>query len=203
MFKKRKTILYVILILLLVGAFLLFVFPQKSEVTATNTGTDNLYPSEKMNFKNSYSQELKCDYDNTRKLSTKFSTYLVENKSGSILFSVINKNTNYNETRTINLTDLKDNGIYYYESKEVICNKDENIAVTMKFNEYSKNNSLAYWYSSSDDNSLKINDNSTDRKLSITTYGSKNEYTNLWFPIMFIFLDIMALIMEDNKDDEK
>ena len=51
--------------------------------------------------------------------------------------------------------------------------------------------------------SLKINDNSTDRKLSITTYGSKNEYTNLWFPIMFIFLDIMALIMEDNKDDEK
>ena len=99
--------------------------------------------------------------------------------------------------------DLKDNGIYYYESEKNICNKNENIIITIKYNEYAKSNSLAYWYSASNDNPLKVNDIATDRKLSITTYGSKNEYTNLWFPVMFIFIDIMALIMEDNKDEEK
>lgn len=203
MFKKRRVILYVILILLLIGAVLLVVFPSKSDVIATNTDIDTLYPSEKMGFKDTYSQELKCDYNDTRKLSTKFSTYSVENKSGSISFNVVNHNTNYNETTIIDLTDLKDNGIYYYESEKNICNKNENIIITIKYNEYAKSNSLAYWYSASNDNPLKVNDIATDRKLSITTYGSKNEYTNLWFPVMFIFIDIMALIMEDNKDEEK
>ena len=201
---KSKKIIYISLIMAISLAIIIIIFPIKKDVQLINTQDDELYPSEIIKPNEEYTQTIKCEENNIKKFSTRFSTYHVDNKEGSISIDVTNNSIGYNENKIINLTELKDNAIYYYESSRKLCDKNQTINITIKYNEYSKNNSLAYWYApSNDETQLKVNNAESGRKLSITTYGVKNNYINLWFPIIFILLAIMALIMEDSNEKEK
>lgn len=201
---NNVSILKCLIIINIILALFLTIFPIKTSVYSDNIKGRELYPSEKINNKRTYSQIFNCDVNYLNAIGIKLSTYEIQNKTGKINVSLKDESGKTIHTENINLKDVKDNDIYTIYFEKIKKSKNKNFIVDINYETYITGNSIAYWYTTQDLNKkIKINNKEKDQEMYIVFNGQSKDYSYVWYPLLMINILYAILIVLKGETHEK
>lgn len=196
--------LWLIIIISILSIVFLLIKPIKGK-NSYSLGSGNSLPSLIMSKNTTYTQTFNNQLDELDEISMTFSTYMIENKSGSLHVIITDENNYELYNNIIELKDLTDNILYTYDFQDIKNSKNHLYTFKMFYEDYKKGDSLAYWYTNSSENFMTINEEPSNQTLSLNIIGKKNDYTIIWYPLLIIAItsSLLSIIERPTKDESE
>ena len=206
MYKYNK-IIFSIALLSIIFIIFLIIFPFQSKAEVNSISTSNIYPSQILEQNKKYIQKISTTLNQISSIGMTFSTYNVKNNSGTLHVKITDDNNETFYDNIIPLVNLDDNRKYFFEFNTIKNTKNKIFNIEMYYEDYEKNNSLAYWYAvNSSDYFLNISGEDTNQSIIYTLDGKVNDYNVVWYPLMVLSICLTILSLgdkEERKNNEK
>jgi hypothetical protein len=154
-----------------------------------------------------YIQKIKSPLNQISKIGMTFSTYNLKNNSGTLHVKITDDNNETFYDNIIPLSNLDDNKKYFFEFNTIKNTKNKIFNIEMYYEDYKKNNSLAYWYAvNSSDYFLNISGEDTNQNIIYIIDGKVSDYSVVWYPLMVLSICLTILSLGDKevrKNNEK
>jgi len=201
---SKANILRLLIVLNLILVVIYLIYPVKIEYSVDNTESRTFLPSEKMKSGNIYTQKILSTVSNFNSIGIKFSTYLVNNKTGKINIKMFNQNKETIFNKNIKLKDIKDNEIDYITFPSIKKSKGKEYELYIDCQEYNNDNSLAYWFTTENiTKDMTINNNIIEQEIYVVIKGKKADYFIVWYPAFLSFVLYGMLILIEGEKNEK
>lgn len=185
--------LYIIIFISFLFILYYFVFGIKTYSQSYLTN-ETVLPSEMMKNGTTYTQYFKSNIESLSEIGIKFSTYMNNNKNGSIVFKIYDEKNDLLKEDEIDVEDILDNQIVYIDFEEIKESLDKEFKVEFYFNKYSDGITLSFWYAQPNEyNYLVVNNEKIDASINLVLTGKSNDYTVLWYPLMLILICFMII----------
>lgn len=204
---KYNKIIFSISLLSIISIIFLIIFPFQSKIEVNSVSTSNIYPSQIMEQNKKYIQKIKSPLNQISKIGMTFSTYNLKNNSGTLHVKITDDNNETFYDNIIPLSNLDDNKKYFFEFNTIKNTKNKIFNIEMYYEDYKKNNSLAYWYAvNSSDYFLNISGEDTNQNIIYIIDGKVSDYSVVWYPLMVLSICLTILSLGDKevrKNNEK
>ena len=189
---NRNRACSVIILITIVSALILFIFPPRINVTMP-TAQSQIVPAKIMEPDTVYSQKFTSQVESLKRIEIHFATYEIKNTAGSINIQLKSEKGRIIVDKTIPLTELPDNTIYQLKFNELPDSKNTNYELSIKYEDYQEGNSLCFFTAEGGTPYTENDQQSSNHSIVMDEVGKVRDYSFVWWALLFIATSVAII----------